>query len=397
MMQLYSQIKFSILFLLFISYAYAAAKNNKLNSSFLGQQSFDFRYSGDIQGVPNALRQYDNNLKVLPSLGQKKIIQINLDLQATNLAEIADSIGSSSDKQVSLIYNEEQDSLRLSFSSTIDVGKDAVLESLKWQKGGAPKPVLKADGVVRFPYGEYQPIITCQPLNLCDIELQGGEDIQGIVIGDSQRWNEGDQGIPVVYSGSATALIPHLVLKPSQAGLETSLMVTTSKRTYMFKLKSSATGYVARVGFYYPGEMIQKFEDKKAALRERSGGEQTIATNPEIKMPLVDLSKVSYAYTIKGDDYSWKPTQVFDDGTSVYIQMPANIDSKSLPGLCVLVDGSNNDSQCEMVNFRFNQHFYIVDKLFNQAKLINGFDDSMQIITIQHKKEQDFWAWVWGR
>ena len=77
--------------------------------------------------------------------------------------------------------------------------------------------------------------------------------------------------------------------------------------------------------------------------------------------------------------------------------MPTNIDSKSLPGLCVLVDGSKNDNQCEMVNFRFNQHFYVVDKLFDQAKLISGFDDSMQTITIQHKKEQDFWAWVWGK
>lgn len=366
----------------------------QLVSPKLGSQTFDFSYSGNVINIPALLRQYDSSLIILPALGQKKALEVNLNLQGVNLTDINDAITSQTSNQVSLIYDEISDSLRLSFSTTLDVGKDAVSESLKWQNGVAPKPVLQSDGVVRFPYGEYQPVVTCQPLNLCDIELQAGEDIQGIVIGDSARWNEGDQGIPIVYSGSGNNLIPHLVLKPNQSGLDTSLLVTTSKRTYSFKLKSASSGYVVRVGFYYPAEMVRIFDAKKAQLREERMASGTV-TNPDMKMSLFDLSRANYKYSIEGKDYAWKPTQVFDDGRSVYIQLPPGVDSRSLPGICVLVDGGD-DSSCEMVNFRYNNHFFIVDKLFNQAKLINGYGDSMETITIQRNPKPGFWARLFG-
>ena len=135
------------------------------------------------------MRQYDSNLIILPPLGAKKTLDVNLELQGVRLNDLNDAISSQTNNQVRLIYDEQKDSLRLSYSTIVEVGKDALSESLKWQNGNTPKPVLQADGVVRFPYGEYLPVIICQPLNLCDIELQGGEEIQGIVIGDSTRWN----------------------------------------------------------------------------------------------------------------------------------------------------------------------------------------------------------------
>lgn len=363
-----------------------------VRSSQLANMTFDFNYFGDISGVPLQLRNYDTRLSILHALGTKKPINIGISLQGTKINDVIDAIAVQTNDQVHLVFNTDNDSVRLNYTGAIDVGNDAISESLKWQQGGAPRPVLKQDGVVRFPYGEYQPVVTCQPLNLCDIELQAGEDVQGIVIGDSERWNEGDNGIPLVYSGVAGSLIPHLVLKPSQGGLDTTLMVTTSRRTYMFKIKSSFNGYVARVGFYYPAEMIQKFTENKSKLKN-SENDQSQSVNPDIKMPLIDLRKVNYAYKISGGDYVWKPTQVFDDGISVYIQLPDSVGSRSLPGLCILVDGDNSETKCEMVNFRFNDHFYIVDRLFNRAKLINGYDDYMQTIMIKRKPDKPgFWS-----
>ncbi len=355
---------------------------------------FDFNYSGSVNNIPQLLKQYDSNLLILAPLGDKKSLDVNLKLQKVNINDINDALKSQTNGQVSLIYNTNNNSLRLNFTTVTDVGADAVKESLKWQHGVAPKPVLGHDGVVRFPYGEYQPVITCQPLNLCDIELQAGEEIEGIVIADSARWNEGDQGIPVVYSGSGSTLTPHLVLKPNQAGIDTTLLVTTTRRTYSFKLKSSNSNYVLRTGFYYPSDMIQKFENNKANLREIKTESVGNTTNPSLKMPLINLSHVNYNYSIDGDNYDFKPTQVFDDGTSVYIQMPVDISSRSLPGICILPD--DDDKQCEMVNFRYNEHFYIVDKLFNQAKLINGFGDSAQTITIKRNPKKGFWARLFG-
>ncbi|MFN7094740.1 MAG: P-type conjugative transfer protein TrbG, partial [Burkholderiales bacterium] len=365
----------------------------------LAAMIFDFAYSGDVSGIPQALKAYDSSAVALKSLGHPKAIVVNLDLSQVKIQDIADAISSQTNNKVNLLFNAPENTLRLNFSGGMDVGKDAIEESLKWQKGANPKPVLNQDGIVRFPYGEYQPVVTCQPLNLCDIELQAGEEIQGILIGDSQRWNEGDQGIPVVYSGAADKLAPHLVLKPSQGGLDTSLMITTSKRTYMIKLKSAFNGYLARAGFYYPQEMIQKFEYQKAAIRQIGTNSTTEVSRvmPEVTMPLIDLAKVNYGYTISGDEYAWKPTQVFDDGTSVYIQMPEGVGARDLPGLCVIVEGDATETKCEMVNFRYNDHFYIVDKLFSTARLINGFDDYAQTITITRKaKKKSLWARLFG-
>ena len=339
------------------------------------------------------MRQYDSNLIILPPLGAKKTLDVNLELQGVRLNDLNDAISSQTNNQVRLIYDEQKDSLRLSYSTIVEVGKDALSESLKWQNGNTPKPVLQADGVVRFPYGEYLPVIICQPLNLCDIELQGGEEIQGIVIGDSTRWNEGDQGIPVVYSGTGSNLTPHLVLKPNQGGLETSLLVTTSKRTYSIKLKSANSGYLARAGFYYPATIVQNFKDKKQ-LESNQSLANVIVTNPDTKLSLFDLSHANYKYSIEGDNYPWKPTQVFDDGISVYIQLPPETDSRSLPGICVILD--DDDNKCEMVNFRYTNHFYIVDRLFNRAKLISGNPDSFQTITIQRNPPPGFWARLFG-
>lgn len=363
----------------------------------LSEQLVDITYFGDVNNLPQLLRQYDTNLVLLPNLGRAHTLNVNLDLTHVSLNDINEVVMNQTDNRVNLVYDRVKDSLRLKFVAVLDVGHDAVRESLKWQNGGAPKPILQADGIVRYPYGEYQPVVICQPLNLCDIELQAGEEVQGIVIGDSTRWNEGDQSIPIVYSGNGKGLTPHLILKPSSGGLETSLVVTTSLRTYMFKLKSSFSDYVARVGFYYPREMVQKFESNKSKLREGLNGNITVPPNLSLQMPLIDLSRVNYNYTIDSGDYPWAPTHVFDDGISVYIQMPVDVSSRSLPGLCVMVDGaSGSDKRCEMVNFRYNEHFYIVDKLFEQARLINGYGDTMQTVTIKHKAKPGFWARLFG-
>lgn len=255
---------------------------------------------------------------------------------------------------------------------------EAIGESLKWQNGGVPRPTLKADGVVRFPYGDYQPIITCKPLNLCDIELQAGEQIQGILIGDSVRWNDGDQSIPVVYSGDANKLIPHLVLKPSQSGLETTLMVTTSKRTYMVKLRSSSSGYLERAGFYYPHEDNVAYGLTSAQIKNKN--KESNSVDVVIQKNSVNPSKFNHKYSVSGGNYVWKPIEVFDDGISVFIKMPDSIDSRNLPGVCVLVSGDN--SQCELVNFRYDNHFFIIDKLFDQVKLVNGLGKDAETLVI---------------
>lgn len=371
---------------------------NNPNPDILSGLTFDVAYSGDVSGILDQVKLYDTSLHILKPLGLVRKIPININLQSSGIDDLSESLKDQTSGQVAIIYDNEANSARLNYTDKFDVGNDAVSESLKWQNGNSPRPILNRDGIVRFPYGEYQPIVICQPLNLCDIELQAGEEIEGVVIGDSLRWNEGDKGIPIIYSGSGSKLTPHLVLKASQDGLDTTLLITTSKRTYMIRLKSRNNGYVARSGFYYPDELLTQFQENKEKLKSVAADQSfAVTTNPDIKMSLVNLSKVNYNYKISGNDYIWKPTHVFDDGVSVYIQMPDGISSRSLPGLCVLPDGVSDKQKCEMVNFRYNNHFYIVDKLFNEAILMNGFGNASEIIKIYRNPDRaGFWAKLFG-
>lgn len=39
-----------------------------------------------------------------------------------------------------------------------------------------------------FLFGETQPSVVCSPLQVCDIELQGGEIVRDVMVGDTVRW-----------------------------------------------------------------------------------------------------------------------------------------------------------------------------------------------------------------
>ena len=221
----------------------------------------------------------------------------------------------------------------------VDVGILAVKKSLLWQFGGKPAPKISKNGVVLFPYGLYQPIITCKPLNLCDISFQQGEHIQSVLIGDAQNWSDGDTNIPVVYSGVHNDAVPHIVLKPSQSGLETTLMVTTSVRSYMIKLRSASLHYLVKAGFDYSYK-------------------NHIVSNSKYK---VHHKYFNYSWH---PSFPWSPVSIFDNGISVFIVFTNS--THNLPLLCIL----DKENHCQIVNFTYRHHTYIVNQLFEHAKLV---------------------------
>jgi type IV secretory pathway VirB9-like protein len=121
-----------------------------------------------------------------------------------------------------------------------------------------------ADGKVIYLFGETQPSVVCSPLQVCDIELQGGEVVRDVLVGDTVRWK-----VEPATSGAAGGQAIHLVVKPAEAGLVTSMVVTTSRRTYHIQLKSHPSQYMARVGFEYPQDVSSKLADINARLETR--------------------------------------------------------------------------------------------------------------------------------
>ncbi len=55
-------------------------------------------------------------------------------------------------------------------------------------RGRAGLVTRGADGKVIFLYGEVQPSVVCSPLQVCDIELDGGEIVRDVLVGDTVRW-----------------------------------------------------------------------------------------------------------------------------------------------------------------------------------------------------------------
>ncbi|WP_246732967.1 P-type conjugative transfer protein TrbG [Rhizobium ruizarguesonis] len=158
--------------------------------------------------------------------------------------------------------------------------------SRKWR--GTPGLVTTGpDGKVIFLFGETQPSVVCSPLQVCDIELQGGEIVRDVLVGDTVRWK-----VEPATSGATGGQAIHLIVKPSEPGLLTSMVVTTSRRTYHIQLKSHPSQYMARIGFEYPEDVSTKLADINARLE--TGG-----------IPGTAPDKLNFSYSVSGSA-PWK-------------------------------------------------------------------------------------------
>lgn len=231
--------------------------------------------------------------------------------------------------------------------------------STQW-RGSRGLVTKGADGKVIFLYGEVQPSVVCSPLQVCDIELQGGEVVRDVLVGDTVRWK-----VEPATSGASGGQAIHLIVKPSEPGLVTSMVVTTSRRTYHIQLKSHPTQYMARVGFEYPEDVSAKLADVNARLEA--------STIPGAGVPAEQLS---FAYSVSGST-GWRPTRVYSDGQKTYIQFPRSISGQDAPVLFVVSGGQNR-----IVNYRMKSNMMVVDYNIDRAVLVSGVGWKQQKVTI---------------
>jgi type IV secretion system protein VirB9 len=241
-------------------------------------------------------------------------------------------------------------------SMTIDEIKATSL-SKKW-RGNPGMVTTGPDGKVIFLYGETQPSVVCSPLQVCDIELQGGEIVRDVLVGDTVRWK-----VEPATSGATGGQAIHLIVKPSEAGLLTSMVITTSRRTYHIQLKSHPSQYMARVGFEYPEDATDKLKDINARL-------ETGALNESAP------DRLNFSYSISGHA-SWRPKRVYSDGVRTYIQFPKSISGQDAPVLFVISGGQNR-----IVNYRMKNSVMTVDYSIDKAILISGVGWHQQKIKI---------------
>jgi type IV secretion system protein VirB9 len=197
--------------------------------------------------------------------------------------------------------------------------------------------------------------IYAKPGQVTDIALQEGEQLVGpgpVAAGDTVRWMIGD-----TLSGSGATQRVHILVKPTRPDITTNLVINTDRRTYLVELRANARVYMASVSWSYP-------EDELIALRQSEA--EAVRT-----APIADgftIENLNFDYRISGDKPDWRPLRVFDDGQRTLVEFPPDIAQGEMPPFFVI----GEEGEAELVNYRVNGRYLIVDRLFHKAELRLG-------------------------
>lgn len=264
-------------------------------------------------------------------------------------------------------------------------GEHALKLLQKWENEGL-NPLLKFNGKLQYTYGSGTPLIIVKPVELTDIEFQEGEQINDILIGDNIRWS-----ISPTVSGTnkGQSQISHIIVKAKQPNLTTSLIVTTDRRTYRFRLISSSVFHIPHAAFNYPAyeqelkndayrEELKKLEAQREDLADTvkysqsqriAELEKQLAKKEHTAKRLADPLYLDFLYKIKRTKGrpDWSPVNCYNDGQKTYIVMPRGMQHSEAP-ILLLSDGKHK----EMVNYRLVDNKFVVDRIFSKAILVSG-------------------------
>lgn len=261
-------------------------------------------------------------------------------------------------------------------------------------------------GLVTFTYGSGIPTVVCALLELTDLAFEKGESILSVQLGDSVRWN-----IESAISGSANDSVEHLIVKPLEAGLKTSMLITTDRRTYHIRLKSTEADFMPAVVFSYPNSL--KLPSKKhygddSYLQYTSNyvSNEDHNDNSETNSSLKNYSSVqnvsyegnsrpalnvaatyndstqrrNYNYSVDGDS-KIIPQNVYDDGKRTFIVMNNPINSNYLPVLQEISSESFlffGEDKTNTINFTYFDNTFVVDGIYSHLRLISKNGEEKQ-------------------
>jgi type IV secretion system protein TrbG len=257
-------------------------------------------------------------------------------------------------------------------NATFGVGNNpAVIKAYKlFTKKGIAKNI-SSQGFKTFGYDAYaHPIVACAPLHLCIVQLEQGETINNIDLGDNAHWLTATAMIGSAQEGSY-----QVVLKPKLYGISTDMVITTNKRTYNIGLVSERGATTHVVNFYYPEETLQRTIERVHHQESLSDQKGMVSQSTGI-----NINQVNFNYSMTGDYPAWRPVRVFDDGSKTFIQMPPVSERMDLPVLYLV----KNDAM-QLVNYRYRRPYYIVDGLFQVAYLVSGKgSDQIKVAITNH-------------
>ena len=206
------------------------------------------------------------------------------------------------------------------------------------------------------------------PGQITDIVLQEGEQLVGpgpVASGDTVRWIIGD-----TVSGAGARRRVHILVKPTRSDIMTNMIINTDRRTYHVELRATAASYMASVSWTYPADeliALQIVEAEAARAAPIAGA--------------IDLAALNFRYRIEGDKVDWRPVRAFDDTRQLFIEFGADITTGDMPPLFVI--GSSGEA--ELVNYRVQGRYMIVDRLFERGELRLGAGKQARTVRIERE------------
>lgn len=261
-------------------------------------------------------------------------------------------------------------------------------------------------GLVTFAYGSGIPTVVCALLELTDLAFEKGESILSVQLGDSVRWN-----IESAISGSANDSIEHLIVKPLEAGLKTSMLITTDRRTYHIRLKSTEADFMPAVVFSYPNSLKlpskkhygddsylqytsnydsnedhNDYSDTNSSLKNNSSVQNVsyeVNSRPALNVAATyndSTQRRNYNYSVDGDS-KIIPQNVYDDGKRTFIVMNNPINSSYLPVLQEISSESFlffGEDKTNTINFTYFDNTFVVDGIYSHLRLISKNGEEKQ-------------------
>lgn len=246
--------------------------------------------------------------------------------------------------------------------------------------------VLK-EGEIVFDFNAYTPTIVCSLMQLCDLSLEAGEKVNSVQIGDSSRWH-----LDAATSGSAKGDIQHLIIKPLDTNLKTSLVIATNRRTYHINLKSSENDYMPSIRFNYPfdsSNLINKssipYDDVNNNNNNNIDKKSTKNSLYDRENSLDDFTGLDFNFDLNGNDFLI-PERVYTDGIKTYIEMSPNfLKSNRMPAVFIVDEEHTfSEDRLNLTNYRVIKNRFIISGVYRHIRLKLGDNDNYMVDIIHN-------------
>jgi type IV secretion system protein VirB9 len=246
---------------------------------------------------------------------------------------------------------------------------------------GDPQAHEAKDGHVVFNFGNGTPTVLCALLQVTEIDFEPGETVgkEAVDVGDTVEIN-----YAVRHAGTGVKSFDYLILRPTAAGIDTTMTVGTDRRVYYFRLRSTENQFVAHASFAYPAD---EEEHKKQALQEAMLAKAAAFASQaklEALAPVRTPHVWKYSVEAKGRDaHYYLPSSVSDDGIQTYIQLTQQARSHGLPVL--EIEGATGPLPA---NTHWEDNRLVVDALFTRGCLLQGVGRKQQRVCINNDTEK---------